>query len=172
MNRNPIAVLPLMLLISVSPAACAFWDQPYVTPVYATPDDTIFVNVSGGVCDGIFDREGYPKLTQEGAVVRIVFAGLHIEDFEFCTVPIGAGPLPVGSFPAGEYVLQVDVAYDDFSGPQIFHMGEAPFVVHSTAARPSTPVPALGFLSASILTLATALLGAQMVSRGRVSRRR
>jgi len=153
----------VLLFFFFPPLASAYWDTPYVTPADAMPSDALFVNVRGGGCDTLSVMDGYPQVSQQGSSIRIIFSGEHYTDSELCVFPVGAGAFPFGAYPAGEYTLQVDVAYEDFSGPQIFPVGTVPFKVEGTTppALPPTPVPTSGLPGLLALTMILMVLARQ-----------
>jgi len=114
--------------------------------------DTVSVGIRGGICDGIFEREGYPQITREGAAIRLLEYGHHWDTDELCIYGIGTMSEPIGVFPAGNYTLTVDLIYPDFFGdPQILSIGVIPFTV--MRAAPAAPVPSFRVSGLIALTL-------------------
>lgn len=157
---TPMLVLSLALLSST---AHAFWEPPYVTPTTPTAGEPVSVNVRMGVCDGIFNQPGFPRITQEGNALRIVVYGVHWEPgSELCSSPTGTGTYPIGAFPPGAYTVTFDLLYIDFfSQPQILHLGVVPFTV-TGSAQAAVPTPSLSLLG--LLALMLLLLGFALVA--------
>lgn len=151
-------MLALIVLLSVSLSSHAFFDPPYVTPAHPVAGETVSINVRMGVCDGIFNEPGFPRVTQNGSSVHIVVAGSHLDlGGELCSYPTGTGTFPIGSFTPGNYVVSFDLLYIDFFGqPQTLHLGDVPFTV-ARPAQPAVPAPTLNQLG--LLTLTLAVLG-------------
>ena len=146
------ATIPVMKLFAAAlVTACvfapnlaeAFFDPPWITPDPAHTNDPISVNIRAGVCDGIFDTVGYPQITRDGTSVRLLLAGSHYEQgSELCTFGTGTAMFVLGTFPAGDYTLQVDLDYDHFPfGPDTMTIGVVPFEIRGvdpvTEALPS-----------------------------------
>jgi hypothetical protein len=145
--------LPFLLLHACP--ALAFFDPPWITPESPLAGEVVSVNIRGGYCDSIFFHPDYPQITQEGNAIRLLEYGDHYEPGnELCVYPPGTLIRPLGTFPAGDYTLTVEMAYIDFFGiPQILPIGVVPFTVVAPAA-PAKPVPATNLLSLLILALA------------------
>ena len=145
-----------VLFLLFAQGAQAFFDPPWITPAVPRAGETVSVNIHGGVCDGIFSRPGYPQITQQGNTVRLLEYGHHWDDVDLCIYGIGTLVEPIGSFPPGDYVLNVDLMYPDFFGePQILNIGVVPFSV--TGATPPISVPT--FSLAGLLTLVLVMGG-------------
>jgi len=132
--------LLILLLTFVAQSAQAFIDPPWITPTAPRANETVSVNIRGGLCDGTVFLPGYPQITQEGNAIRIIEYGVH-EDFEdFCFYPIGTLTEPIGAFPPGDYMLTVDFLYEDFvSGYTIITLGVVPFTVTGAALTAQVP---------------------------------
>lgn len=151
MNRL-IPVLVLLLAL-VSTTARAFLDPPYVTPARPAAGETVSVNIHGGVCDGVIQRAGYPKVTQQGHAIRILLFGVHTTNIDFCNYRIGTATIQVGAYPTGTYSLQVDLLYDNYPfGYAIETLGIVPFMVAGS------PAPAVAAPTNSPLALAGLIL--------------
>jgi hypothetical protein len=135
-------------------SAQAFFDPPSITPVYPAAGEVVSVNIHGGVCDSIFQVQGYPRLTREGNTLRLLEAGDHYEEGdELCVFPTGTLIRELGAFTAGDYVLTVDLIYPHpVFGPTILKFG----VVSFTVAAPADPVsvPSDGTVGMTILLVA------------------
>ncbi len=151
-------------IVFFAQSAQAFFDPPWITPENPVADRMISVNVYGGKCDWIAGRDGYPQITQQGNAVRILEYGAHYEEgSELCIDGVGTVTRQIGSFPAGDYTLTVDLVYEDqFTGrPEILNIG----VVLFTVSAPSEPVsvPAgsslgMGLLLVALLAVAILVL--------------
>ena len=139
--------------------AHAFFDPPWITPENPIAGETIWVNIRAGVCDGIFEEAGYPQISQTGNAIRMRWYGDHYPEGSgdlLCSYPIGTFTPPVGAFPAGDYTLTVELAYDDyFEGPSVMTIGVVSFTVAATPTPAS--VPALN--TTGIFVLLAAILG-------------
>jgi hypothetical protein len=134
-----VASVALMLALA-APRAHAFFDPPWITPATPTAGQTISVNIYGGICDGVIEWPGYPQITWNGGSIRIVEYGVHVGSPDLCIYPEGTLSVPVGSFPAGDYLLTVDFAYDDaLYGPTIMTLGVVPFTVLGPVSAAAVP---------------------------------
>ena len=68
----------------VAQTAHAFFDPPWITPAAPEAGEIVSVNIAWGICDAIFERPGYPQITQEGNAIRIVEYGDHVTFADFC----------------------------------------------------------------------------------------
>lgn len=123
-----------------APSAYAFFDPPWITPAAPAAGQTVSVNIHGGICDGVIEWPGYPQITQNGSSIRIVEYGVHVGSPDLCIYPTGTLSVPIGSFPAGSYLLTVDFAYDDaLYGPTITTLGAVPFTVLGPVVASAVP---------------------------------
>ena len=130
-----------LALAFVVPSAHAFFDTPWIMPAAPRANEIVSVNIRGGICDAIFERPGFPQITQQGSAVRILNYGHHWDDTDLCIYNVGTLTQPIGSFPEGSYTLTVDFVYPDISGPTTITLGTIPFTVSGAAS--AAPVPAL-----------------------------
>ena len=71
-------LFPLVLTLALaSPRAVAFFDPPWITPTTPRAGEVVSVNITGGVCDGVFEHPGYPQITRDGSAIRVVEYGVH-----------------------------------------------------------------------------------------------
>lgn len=142
-------------------SAQAFIDPPWISPANPMSGDAVSINIHGGVCDAIFGRDGYPQITQVGNAIRMVWFGEHWPEGSsdlLCSNPIGTLTSPFGTFPPGNYILTVDLAYIDFFGmPSILAIGVVPFTVDGLSAAAATPAPTLSHVTLLVLTVGLGL---------------
>lgn len=130
-------------------SAHAFFDPPGITPAAPRVGEIVSVSIRGGTCDAIFERPGFPQITQQGNAIRILEYGHHWDAADLCIYNVGTLVQPIGSLPEGSYMLKVDFDYPDILGPTTITLGTIPFTVFSVAS--AAPVPALTPLSALAL---------------------
>ena len=87
-----------LLVAFLAQPAQAFIDPPWITPEAPRAGETVSVNIRMGICDAIFERPGYPQITQEGNAIRIVEYGHHWDDDALCIYSIGTSVDPIGAF--------------------------------------------------------------------------
>ena len=158
MSKNVFALVLGVALSFVGRSAEAFFDTPYVTPEHPVTGETISVNVRGGQCDALMGAIP-PQITQDGSSIRILFWSVHYTDSELCFLGVGTATLPVGSYSAGNYTLQVDRFYGNILGETIYEtLGVIPFTVTGGASSPvpasTLNKPALGLLTLGFLAFA------------------
>jgi hypothetical protein len=149
-------MLALLVLLSVSLPAHAFFDPPSITPENPKPGDNISVSVRNGICDSFAQRTGYPRIERNGNSIRITEFGNHFEPGDdFCIYPIGTLTRKIGTFLPGDYQLTFDLVYEDpFLGtPVTMNIGIVSFTV-AAPPSPATPVPATSPWILAILALA------------------
>jgi hypothetical protein len=153
MLARRVTQLAIVWLALFAHSACAFFDPPWITPENPIDGETVSVNIHGGICDGIFQEPGYPQITQDGNAIHLVEYGYHYQEgSDLCIFPPGTLVRPVGQYPAGNYILTVDMLYrDSVFGPTILNIGVVSFTV--SARQEATPVPAVGVLGMSILVV-------------------
>lgn len=111
------------------------------------------INVRMGVCDAIFAREGFPRITTDGKTIHIVVYGQHWPPGELCTFPTGTASLSLGNYLHGNYVVNFEMFYLDFLGePKYLSLGTVPFTVKGDAQVPSA-VPSLSAIGLMIMAL-------------------
>ena len=165
-----IASALVLLFALVAQTAHAFFDPPWITPETPRAGELVSVNIRGGICDAIFERPGYPQITQEGNAIRIVEYGHHETFADFCIYGIGTLTEPIGAFAPGDYTLTVDFFYDNYPyGYAIITLGVIPFTV--TGVTPAAPVPTTGLSGLVVLLfllpgLAVWILRIRRYSRG------
>lgn len=143
MLKHRIMPSLMLLFFSFAQTAYAFLDPPYLTPEHPVAGELIYVNIYGGECDALVSGYGYPQVTQDGNVIRILLLSGHFNDPELCFWTIGTNTFAVGSYSSGSYTLQVDRWYFDGGGnPVVETLGILPFTVAGTTAS-VMPVPAL-----------------------------
>lgn len=146
MLSRRFALLAMVWFVLFAQSAQAFFDPPWITPESPRAGETVYVNIRYGVCDGIFERTGYPQIVQQGNAIRMRWYGDHWPEGSselFCFYPTTTFVPPLGVYPPGDYTLTVELAYRDYSGiPGLFTIGVVPF----TVAAPPAPVsvPTLG----------------------------
>lgn len=143
------AMLPFALFAKM---AFAFVDVPTITPLYPRVGEVVSLNIRAGGCDYYNGEDhAYPEITRIGNAIRIV---VRIErEMGSCNSPAQTTVLPVGSFSAGTYTLQVDRLYvpDWFSPEEVIEtQAMLPFVVGASA-----PIPALDW--SGLIALAAVL---------------
>jgi len=108
MLRVHDALLVMLLLLACNTqTAHAFFDPPWITPAAPIAGEPVSVNIRGGICDSIFEHQGYPQITREGNTIRLLEYGHHW-DGELCIYDIGTLTEPIGTFLRGDYTLTVD----------------------------------------------------------------
>ena len=157
-------IILVVALVLTAPSAYAFFDPPWITPAEPRAGEAVSVNIHGGICDGIFERPGYPLITQQGNAIQLIEYGHHWEDQDLCIYGIGTLSEPIGAFAPGDYTVSVELFYvDELGFPQALTIGVIPFTV--TGATPATPVPAFsvsGRLALLSLVPGLALWGLRM----------
>jgi len=136
----------------------AFFDPPWITPQSPIAGERVALNIRLGICDAVFERVGYPQITQDGKFVRVVLFGAHYEEgSELCVFGVGTVSYDLGAYRPGDYVVQIDLDYDHFPfGPDTMTMGVVPLTVFG--AQP-VATPTLSIWGA-IALLAMLMLGA------------
>lgn len=149
-----LAAMSALLFAFVAQTAHAFFDPPWITPETPRAGELVSVNIRGGICDAIFERPGYPQITQEGNAIRIVEYGHHETFADFCIYGIGTLTEPIGAFTPGDYTLTVDFFYDNYPyGYATITLGVIPFTVTGAAPAASVPTTSLLGLAALLLLL-------------------
>jgi hypothetical protein len=165
MLRDALLVM-LLLLACNTQTAHAFFDLPWITPAAPIAGEAVSVNIRGGICDSIFEHQGYPQITREGNTIRLLEYGHHW-DGELCIYDIGTLTEPIGTFPRGDYTLTVDFIYYNYpDGYATINLGVIPFTV--TGAPPAMPVPSshpLGLFALSFLISGLAIWALRMRRR-------
>lgn len=154
-----------LLFILYAQRAQAFFDPPWITPATPRAGEIVSVNIRDGLCDAIFERPGYPQITQQGNAIHLVEYGHHWTDDGLCVYENGALTEPIGTFPPGDYVLTADLVYTDEVGhPQVLTIGVVPFTVTGVAA--SLPVPTLRTRGYFVLVLLISGFSVRTLCRG------
>ena len=145
--------------------AHALFDPPWITPANPVASELVSVNIRAGVCDAIFGENGYPQISQVGNAIRMRWYGQHWPEGSgdlLCSFPIGTFTPPVGTYPAGDYMLTIELAYDDyFEGPSVMTIGAVSFRV-ARASAPA-PVPTLNTFGVSALLIIVLALSRRML---------
>ena len=149
--------------------ASAFFDSPYITPANPVAGEAISVNIYGGECDLLdYGIVWPPPITQQGNSITILFSGIHEEDPEWCYYSVGTATIPVGSYPPGSYMLDVERRYMSFSGPWVQEtLGVIPFTVSAAPSQQPIEAPTLSIASLGVLALA--MLAAMLRDLGKRS---
>lgn len=158
-------ILAAVALVAFAPSAQAFLDPPYITPQHPAVGEVVSVAIRGGVCDGVGTIPGYPQITRQGNMVRIVLWGVHATDPILCNIPIATVAYPVGAYPPGSYVVQMDRNYqDDLGGIVTQTLGVMSFKVASRVQQPIA-LPAVGIAGLGVLGLVIFLVTAYKLGR-------
>ena len=140
-----IASALVLLFALVAQTAQAFFDPPWITPDTPRAGEIVSVNIRMGDCDARVEHPGYPQITRQGNMIRLLVYGHHWETQDLCIYPIGVGTEAIGAFPEGDYTLTVDFFYDNYPyGYATITLGVIPFTV--TGAAPAAPVPTTSLL--------------------------
>lgn len=164
--------MPLLLAFVTlfARSAQAFFDPPWVTPESPFVGAAVTVNLRGGICDSIGEREGYPQITQQGNAIRLVEYGAHLSSGDpLCLFGNWTFARPIGSYPPGAYTVTVDLAYiHPVFGLTILNIGAVPF----TVSAPPEPVSVPTSSPFGMTLLLSALLAAALLAlrRDRVLR--
>jgi hypothetical protein len=157
-SRRHQGLVAFALALCAEPA-WAFLDPPYLTPADPVTDEVVSVNIYGGECDAIVGIEGYPQIIQQGNLIRIVFFSVHYDDPEFCNLGAGTATTPIGTYPPGNYTLQVERRYMTVFATWIQEtLGVVPFTISSAPQQQPIETPTLSL--AGLTALLLALIGA------------
>jgi hypothetical protein len=142
--------------------AQAFFDPPWVAPENPLVGNAIAVNLRGGICDSIGEREGFPQITQQGNAIRLVEYGAHLSSGDpLCLFGNWTFARPIGSYPPGAYTVTVDLAYTHpVFGLTILTIGVVPF----TVSAPPEPVSVPTGSPFGMTLLLSALLAAALLA--------
>jgi hypothetical protein len=145
-------LMRLLALFFVSSPAFA-WDVLGIQPAVPTENQLISVAMGTGGCDAIPSIAGFPQVSQTGQNIRILFFGVRETDSEFCNFPPGQYAYPAGHYPAGNYVLTVDMLYEHFPfGPEIVTLATIPFSVSGSPVATPVAAPTLNGTGAVLLS--------------------
>jgi len=167
MFKRFIEVTLVLSLVFAVQTAQAFFDPPWITPAVPRAGEMVSVNIRGGICDSIFFSPGYPQVTQQGNAIHLLEYGHHWDTQDLCIYDIGVLSEPVGAYALGDYVLTVEMIYDDFLyGPTIMTLGVVPFTVTGTTT--AAPIPATGVFGrlAIFILISGSAIGALRNRRG------
>jgi len=164
MSMRLVILLLVLSLMGWAMPACAFLDPPYITPANPTAGELVSVNIYGGECDLVDMGINWPPpVTQQGNSIVILFTGIHEGDPEWCYYGVGTATYPVGTFPPGNYTLDVERRYGTPFGEWAQEtLGIIPFTVSGAPPQQAFEAPTLGIVAFGVLVfglLATALLG-------------
>ncbi|HJT98805.1 MAG TPA: hypothetical protein VJ696_10865, partial [Rhodanobacteraceae bacterium] len=128
MSRHTIVCTVATIGVFLSMRAHAFFELPWITPAAPEAGEVVSASMRMGTCDAVVFLQGYPQITQQGNSIRIVEYGDHVPSEDFCIYPVLTTTVPLGAFPAGDYVLTVDFVYDDYPlGLTTLTLGVVPF---------------------------------------------
>jgi hypothetical protein len=145
MHSRDCQVLLVFALALCAQPAKAFLDPPYLTPANPVAGELVSVNIYGGECD-VADTGVIwpPPVTQQGNAITILLTGIHEGDPEFCYFGIGNNTKPVGRFPPGNYVLDVERRYGTPFGTWAQEtLGIIPFAVSAAPRQEPVETPTL-----------------------------
>ena len=174
MDMSRIAIRSVLFFVAFfATRAHAFFDPLWISPENPVADETISINIHGGVCDTIFGEEGYPQITRDGNAIRMRWFGQHYPEGSgdlLCSYPVGTLVEPIGAYAAGDYTITVELAYDDFlEGPSILTIGVVPFTVAGTPNPSAVPAPTLDAVGAFVLLALLTGLSLWKLPTGRAS---
>jgi len=154
----------IAVAVFVSSTANAFFDPPYITPAQPMAGEPMVVNIRGGNCDALFSLPGFPRITQVGNDIRIVYYSFHSDEIEFCIFDIGTAHLPIDGQPPGTYSYSIARVYNNFFNQEVEEtLGVVPVTVIGGSVD-AQPVPILGRVGVTVLMVA--LAAAARVQRG------
>ena len=152
--RRDRVLLVFALALCAQPA-WAFLDPPYLTPAHPTAAELASVNIHGGDCDAVVGMDGYPQIARQGNLIRIVFFSVHFDDPEFCNLGVGTATAPIGTYPPGNYTLQVERRYMTvFATWAQETLGTIPFTVSEAAQQQPIETPTLSRAGLAALLIA------------------
>lgn len=162
MHSRGYQVLLVFALALCAQPAKAFLDPPYLTPANPIAGELVSVNIYGGECD-VADTGVIwpPPITQQGSSVVILFTGIHEENPEWCYFDVGTSTYSVGTFPPGNYTLDVERRYGTIFGEWAQEtLGVIPFAVSAAPQQQpvETPTLSLAGLTALLLAMISAVL--------------
>ena len=156
-----------LAFVLISQMAQAFFDLPTLSPTNPMEGQAISVHITGGGCDTLVEKTGYPQITQTGNAIRFLAPSVHSDFSDFCIYPVGTATYVIGTYPVGSYTVQVDRSYIPFGGPipvVVETLGTLPFIV---AAAPAA-LPANGVFVLLTLITTTLLIGIVALRRRRL----
>jgi hypothetical protein len=123
-------------LIVAAPLARATITLNGAAPAKPVSGQVVTASLSDGVCDALIYATGYPQITRNGNTIRMVVETYYATSFPFCLFTPSTVDVAAGSFPAGNYSLQVDRHYIAFLGNSVIEtVGTAPFTVAGPQSR-------------------------------------
>jgi hypothetical protein len=161
LSRRYRGLLVFALALCAQPA-WAFLDPPYLTPANPVAGELVSVNIYGGECD-VADTGVIwpPPVTQQGNSIVIHFTGIHEVNPEWCYFDVGTATYSVGTFPPGNYTLDVERRYGTIFGEWAQEtLGIIPFTVSAAPQQQPIETPTLNLagLTALLLVLIGAVL--------------
>ena len=155
---NLIGRINLLFLCAASfiaPAhAQSIVDTPILVPANPVAGQQIYVEVHPTPCV-LYFNDTPPLVTRDGNAITMFQEAYVSPDPDFCIYPSGSLDLPLGSFAAGSYTVQVDVHYETLlNGPVTQTLGILPLIVSAPEA-----IPLLSIWSAAVLIVLLLLLG-------------
>ena len=144
----------IALTLFASANANAFFDPPYITPEQPMDGEPMVVNIHGGSCDVLVSMPEFPRITQVGNDIRIVYYSFHTDNIEFCNFDVATAHLPIDGQPAGTYSYSIARVYLNFLNQEVEEtLGVVPVTVMGGSTN-AQPAPALGRFSLSMLIIA------------------
>lgn len=160
--RNCFRTLLLVATISLAwPInAIAFVNPPVLVPAAPEANETVFVEITSGLCDAFvedpLDPDAYPEITVSGKLIRIVLFSVHYDNPSECVFPESSiDTYMLGNFPAANYTVQIDRIYPSIGGRTTETIAVIPLVVGGggTAGAAQLPVNNPGAMLLMILVL-------------------
>ena len=150
-------LLTLALALCARPAS-AFLDPPYLTPANPMAGELVSVSIYGGECDIADDGVVWPPpVSQEGNAITIFFTGIHEVNPEWCYFGVGTATYAVGTFPPGNYTLDLERRYGTIFGEWAQDtLGILPFTVSAAPQQQLIETPTLNPEGLAALLLALA----------------
>ena len=162
MHSRGYQVLLVFALALCAQPAKAFLDPPYITPANPAAGALVLVNIYGGKCDLVdYGIVWPPPVTQQGNAITILFTGVHEVNPEWCYYGVGTSTYPVGTFPPGNYTLEMERRYGTIFGEWAQEtLGIIPFTVSAMPQQQPIETPTLSRpgLTVLLLTLVGAVL--------------
>jgi hypothetical protein len=162
MNYKRRCAVLLVLLVQAWEAK-AFFDAPVLNPAAPLEGDEVSIDIRAGECHFFSGDPRDGLVTTNGNQITILVPALFNP---FCTYPTRTRPYVVGTFPSGDYTLDVYYRLAPGSGsstPQF--MGQLSFRVGPQGTPTETPIPALSTLSSFLLAMASAIAAASNLKK-------
>ena len=159
-TETKIASLLLSIMFVMVPRlASAFIDPPVLIPSNPVAGEQIAVSIHYGYCDAFLTTA--PQITQNGNAIHMLLETLHFDDPLWCQSPPSVTMIfPVGSFPAGDYTLQVERFYDSAVPAPVYEtLANFDFVVRGQASVALPTSGLIGYLLLIVSLIVAATLG-------------